>query len=86
MARDAVRSHLGARCGAGVPEALGAAAGVLIGFDSEDDWFDYRLEHHPEFLSRIASARAALAQGKGSTIEAADDGLTTRWSRRAKQR
>jgi hypothetical protein len=27
----------------------GRRAGVLIGFASEDDWFDYRLEH-PEFL------------------------------------
>jgi hypothetical protein len=24
----------------------GRPAGVLIGFESEDDWFDYRLEHH----------------------------------------
>lgn len=33
---------------------------MLIGFASEDDWFEYRLEHHPEFLRRIADARAAL--------------------------
>ena len=25
----------------------GKPAGVLIGFGSEDDWFDYRLEHDP---------------------------------------
>ena len=25
----------------------GKPAGVLIGFQSEDDWFDYRLENHP---------------------------------------
>jgi prevent-host-death family protein len=43
----------------------GRAAGVLIGFGSEDDWFDYRLEHHPEFLRRIAEARAALREGRG---------------------
>lgn len=64
----------------------GRPAGVLIGFDSEDDWFDYRLEHHPEFLRRIAAARVALEQGKGSTIEAVDDRLTTKWIRRAKAR
>jgi hypothetical protein len=23
------------------------AAGVLIGFESENDWFEYRLEHDP---------------------------------------
>jgi len=27
----------------------GRAAGVLIGFSSEEDWFEYRLTHHPEF-------------------------------------
>ena len=28
----------------------GKPAGILIGFESEDEWFEYRLEHHPEFL------------------------------------
>ena len=27
----------------------GKPAGVLIGFESEDDWFEYRLEHDPRF-------------------------------------
>jgi prevent-host-death family protein len=43
----------------------GRPAGVLIGFASEDDWFEYRLEHHPEFLRRIAEARMALSQRRG---------------------
>lgn len=47
----------------------GRAAGVLIGFASEEDWFDYRLEHHPEFLRRIAEARAALREGRGIRVE-----------------
>ncbi len=47
----------------------GRAAGVLIGFGSEDDWFDYRLEHHPEFVRRIAEARAALLEGRGVRLE-----------------
>jgi prevent-host-death family protein len=47
----------------------GRAAGVLIGFGSEEDWFDYRLEHHPEFLRRIAEARAALREGHGVRLE-----------------
>jgi len=46
----------------------GRAAGILIGFASEDDWFDYRLEHHPEFLRRIAEARAALREGRGTRL------------------
>ena len=47
----------------------GRAAGVLIGFESEDDWFDYRLEHHPEFLRRVAEARSALNEGRGLRLE-----------------
>ena len=44
----------------------GKAAGVLIGFASEDDWFDYRLENDPRFLERIAAARANLRAGAGA--------------------
>ncbi len=47
----------------------GKPAGVLIGFESEDDWFDYRLEHHPEFLRRVAEAREALRNGRGVPLE-----------------
>jgi hypothetical protein len=36
--------------------------------ESVDDWFDYRLEHHPEFLRRIAEARAALREGRGTPL------------------
>jgi len=31
----------------------GKPAGVLIGFESEEDWLEYRLERHPRFLRRI---------------------------------
>ena len=47
----------------------GRPAGVLIGFESEDDWFEYRLEHHPEFLRRIAESRVALREGRGVRLE-----------------
>ena len=47
----------------------GKPAGVLIGFESEDAWFDYRLEHHPEFLRRVAAARRALHEGRGVRLE-----------------
>ena len=47
----------------------GKPAGVLIGFESEDDWFDYRLEHHPEFLRRVTEAREALRSGRGIRLE-----------------
>ena len=51
----------------------GQPAGVLIGFESEDDWFEYRLEHHPKFLERIARARSALGRGKGVLLEDLDN-------------
>jgi prevent-host-death family protein len=47
----------------------GKPAAVLIGFGSEDDWFDYRLEHNPEFLRRVAEARSAIQQGRGIRLE-----------------
>ncbi len=47
----------------------GKPAGVLIGFENEDDWFNYRLEHHPEFLRRVAEARDALKRGRGVRLE-----------------
>jgi prevent-host-death family protein len=47
----------------------GRPAGVLIGFASEDDWFDYRLEHHSEFLRRVAEARTALREGRGVPLD-----------------
>lgn len=47
----------------------GRPAGILIGFASEDDWFDYRLEHDPRFLRRIAEARASLRAGQGTRLE-----------------
>ena len=47
----------------------GKAAGVLIGFENEDDWFDYRLEHDPKFLRRVAGARDAIRAGRGARLE-----------------
>jgi prevent-host-death family protein len=47
----------------------GKPAGVLIGFESEDEWFDYRLEHDPRFLRRIQAARESLKAVKGIKLE-----------------
>jgi prevent-host-death family protein len=47
----------------------GKPAGVLIGFGSEDDWFDYRVENDPRFLARIDQARRSLHAGKGVRLE-----------------
>ncbi len=50
----------------------GRPAGVLIGFESEEDWFDYRLEHDPRFLRRIEQARGSLRAGQGVRLEDVD--------------
>jgi prevent-host-death family protein len=47
----------------------GKPAGLLIGFESEEDWFDYRLEHDPRFLQRIEQARGSLRSGRGVKLE-----------------
>jgi prevent-host-death family protein len=47
----------------------GKPAGVLIGFNSEDDWFEYRLENDPRFLKRIEAARRSIRAGKGVPLE-----------------
>jgi prevent-host-death family protein len=47
----------------------GRPAGVLIGFETEEDWFEYRLEHHPEFLRMVQEARAELRAGRGVRLE-----------------
>ena len=47
----------------------GKPAGVLIGFESEEDWFDYRLEHDARFLHRIEQARNSLRAGRGVRLE-----------------
>ena len=47
----------------------GKPAGVLIGFASEDDWFDYRLENEARFLARIEKARESLRAGQGVRLD-----------------
>ena len=47
----------------------GRPAGVLLGFASEDEWFDYQLENDPRFLKRIEKARVSLRSGQGVKLE-----------------
>ena len=47
----------------------GKPAGILVGFASDDDWFDYRLENDPRFLGRVERARRSLREGKGVRLE-----------------
>lgn len=60
--RDAEKQHI-------VITRHGKPAGVLIGFETEDDWFEYRLENDPRFLKRVESARANLRAGRGVRLE-----------------
>jgi len=50
----------------------GKPAGVLIGFGSDDDWFEYQLENDPRFLKRISRARDSLRAGRGVRLEDID--------------
>ena len=47
----------------------GKPAGILVGFASEDEWFEYQLENDPRFLQRIERARQSLRKSKGVKIE-----------------
>ena len=50
----------------------GKPAGVLIGFASEEEWFDYKLENDPRFLERVAKARVSIQAGRGVPLEDVD--------------
>jgi len=50
----------------------GKPAGVLIGFESEDDWFEYRLETDRRFLRRVEAARRSIRAGRGVRLEDVD--------------
>ena len=47
----------------------GKPAGILVGFATEDDWFDYRLENDPRFLGRVERSRQSIREGRGVRIE-----------------
>jgi prevent-host-death family protein len=50
----------------------GRPAGVLIGFETEDDWFEYLLETDPRFRRRIEEARQSIRAGRGVRLEDVD--------------
>ena len=47
----------------------GRPAAVLIGFEDEEDWFDYQLEHDPWFILRMDAARLSFEVGRGMSME-----------------
>src|SRR5437870_5556267 len=74
LARNATRDHLSRYVQLATHEEIvvtrhGRPAAVLIGFEDEDDWFDYQLEHDSRFIARMDAARRSLEAGKGISIE-----------------
>jgi prevent-host-death family protein len=47
----------------------GRPAAVIIGFEDEDDWLEYRLLNNDEFLARIAESRQQYQEGEYKTLE-----------------
>lgn len=74
VALSEVKDHLSEYLREAEEEAViitrhGKPAGVLVGFATEDDWFDFRLENDPRFLARIAQSRKSLQEGKGILLQ-----------------
>ena len=67
----------------------GRPAGVLIGFATEDDWFDFQLENDPRFLKKIEESRASIRAGQGipwERVKQEDDERTKASSRHRRRR
>ena len=47
----------------------GRPAAVIIGFEDEDDWLEYRLLQDEKFLERVAQSRQQYQKGKYKTLE-----------------
>ena len=62
----------------------GKPAGVLIGFESEEDWFEYTVSNTTRrFLRRIEQARNSLRSGRGVKLEDLETGIGTGLVRRS---
>jgi len=47
----------------------GRPAAVIIGFEDEDDWLEYRLLRDEKFLARVSESRQQYKEGKYKTLE-----------------
>ena len=47
----------------------GRPAAVIIGFEDEDDWLEYRLLKDEKFLARVAQSRQQYQKGRYKTLE-----------------
>jgi prevent-host-death family protein len=48
----------------------GVPAGILIGFEDPEAWWEELLLRDPGFKDRVAQARVSLREGKRTSIEA----------------
>jgi antitoxin (DNA-binding transcriptional repressor) of toxin-antitoxin stability system len=42
---------------------------VIIGFENEDDWLEYRLSRDDKFLARVAESRQQCKEGKYEALD-----------------
>jgi prevent-host-death family protein len=47
----------------------GRPAAVIIGFEDEDDWLDYRLLKDEKFLARVSESRQQYREGKYKALK-----------------
>ena len=47
----------------------GIPAGILIGLEDSEDWWEELLLREPRFQERVARSRQSLREGKGISIE-----------------
>jgi prevent-host-death family protein len=47
----------------------GKPAAVIVGFENEEDWIEYRMLNDPKFMKRIAEARADIRAGRFTRLE-----------------
>ena len=47
----------------------GVPAGILVGFEDPEDWWEELLLRDPRFKARVAEARKNLREGKGISLE-----------------
>ena len=47
----------------------GRPAAVIIGFEDEDDWLEYRLLTDERFLARVSESRRQYTEGRYKTLD-----------------
>ena len=67
----------------------GKPAGLLTGFATDDEWFDFQLENDSRFLKKIEKSRTSVQAGQGipwERVKREDDRRTRPSSSRRRKR